>query len=91
MSDLIQLKSPDNAVGHGGTVTDIRLDIVKVSGRWGITDSRAPSRFFSGQADATAEALALAKAHLQTTGGRATVHLWNELSETKIFDTGVAE
>lgn len=70
---------------------DIRLDIVKVGGRWGVTDSRAPLRYFQHRNEAVADAIAVAKVYRRTTGGRATVHLWSDLIEALMFDTHASE
>jgi hypothetical protein len=77
-------------VVQAGAVKDIRLDIVKVGGHWGVTDSRTPLRYFSHQDEAVADATALANAHRRATGGRATVHLWRDQAEILLFDTNAS-
>jgi hypothetical protein len=68
---------------------DVRLEVLRISGVWSVTQSGPGLLSFASVEAALSAAISAARRHHDKEGGRATVHLWDGSRETEMFDTAM--
>jgi len=66
---------------------DIRIEIIRIDGVWNVTDSGPRVLQHVSEREALAAGVKMALQYHVDTGGDATVHLWEGVRDSVVFDT----
>jgi hypothetical protein len=66
---------------------NVRFEVLTLDGVWTLTQSGPETKAFGTRSAATAAAVVAACRHHELDGGHASVHLWENGTETTIFET----